>query len=192
MADAEPDNLIERCRGGDDRAWRTLVDRYAGMVMAVGRACGLTTEASEDLAQSVFATLSRRINAIESDRAVGAWLKTTAAREAWRLAKRDRRGRAGETLRDEGEPGSETDAAEAVGRIELHQRLRAALEELGGRCRDLLRALYFGSEAGAYDRAAADLGMPHGSIGPTRRRCLEKLGVLMRDSAPTGSDPASE
>lgn len=190
---AGQNSLLERCRAGDERAWRVLVDRYAGMVVGVGRACGLSDEASEDLAQGVFATLSRRIGTIESERAIGSWLKTTAAREAWRMARRERRTpmRSAESVVS-GIGGTEPGGAEAVERVELHHRLRTALEILGGRCRDLLRVLYFGPEEGAYERAASELGMPHGSIGPTRRRCLEKLGALMVDSTGRGSDPASE
>ena len=50
-----------------------------------------------------------------------------------------------------------------------------ALAQLGDRCQDLLRTLYFENPTPRYAEISRRLGMPVGSIGPTRARCLEKL-----------------
>jgi hypothetical protein len=49
-----------------------------------------------------------------------------------------------------------------------------AFETLSSRCRALLRVIV-GSPPPTYDELSAALGMPIGSIGPTRARCLERL-----------------
>lgn len=192
--DPVPD-LVTRCRAGDERAWRALVDRYAGMVVAIGRASGLTAEGAEDLTQAVFGAFARSLGAIESDGAVGAWLRTTATREAWRMARRERRwikvDRAAGEEHTRGESPEPIGFAAQLEQVETHQRLRHALAELGGRCRDLLQALYFGPDRGAYERVEAALGMPHGSIGPTRRRCMEKLAALFRGDGTDADGPSS-
>lgn len=176
-------SLVSRCAAGDARAWKQLVDQYAGLVYAVARRHRLKEDACDDVAQTSFAALSRHIGSIADDRAIAAWLRVTATRESWRAARRARGPAelAAEPAHDD------PPLAAALDRAEQHQRLRDALEELGGLCRNLLYALYFGPERGAYDRVSAALNMPHGSIGPTRRRCLAKLAELFSRPWP---DPA--
>jgi len=59
--------------------------------------------------------------------------------------------------------------------LEDEQAVRRALGAMGERCRRLLRALYFDPSLASYDEVAARLGIPRGSIGPTRQRCLARL-----------------
>lgn len=156
------------------------------MVVAIARASGLNGDGAEDLTQAVFAALARSLGGIESDHAVGGWLRTTATREAWRVVRRERRragvDRAGGHKAMRGKSPEAASPDTALEAIQTHQRLREALAELGGKCRELLQALYFGPDRGAYERVEAALGMPHGSIGPTRRRCIEKLAALFEAS----------
>ena len=57
---------------------------------------------------------------------------------------------------------------------ELRVALQAALAELSTACQDLLRLLTIDPPLSYADIGEA-LGLPHGSIGPTRQRCLERL-----------------
>src|SRR5678816_1625267 len=50
---------------------------------------------------------------------------------------------------------------------------------LAPRCKGLLEALYLRESEGAYREIAAELGIPIGSIGPTRARCLERLKAAL-------------
>jgi DNA-directed RNA polymerase specialized sigma24 family protein len=46
----------------------------------------------------------------------------------------------------------------------------------------LLTALFMSPGHVSYEQVASDLGMPYGSVGPTRARCLMKLlEVLERE-----------
>ena len=54
-----------------------------------------------------------------------------------------------------------------------------ALRRLGGRCEQLLVALYTNQGGPGYEEVAAKLDMPQGSIGPERARCLHKLLEIM-------------
>ncbi|MCA9284710.1 MAG: sigma-70 family RNA polymerase sigma factor, partial [Phycisphaerales bacterium] len=67
----------------------------------------------------------------------------------------------------------------ALERLELTHQVHDALEELGGRCRDLLLALVRADKT-PYTAIAQELEMPVGSIGPTRARCLARLLGLLR------------
>jgi hypothetical protein len=55
-----------------------------------------------------------------------------------------------------------------------------AVGKLSAPCQELLRIIAFVPRPD-YQSVSAALGMPVGSIGPTRGRCLEKLRVLLAD-----------
>ena len=57
--------------------------------------------------------------------------------------------------------------------------LADALRKLAPRCRDLLTLVFLDATEPSYDEIAAQLGLPKGSIGPTRNRCLEQLRSLL-------------
>jgi RNA polymerase sigma factor (sigma-70 family) len=180
------DSLILLCRAGDERAWRRLVDSYAGLVYAIARASRLPDDVCDDVAQATFAALSSNIHRLSDDRVLASWLRTTASRFCWRASKRVRSARA---LPAAHEPASTPDDP-TLDRLEMHLRVRIALDELGGRCKELLTALYLAPDGAAYEQIGERLGMPHGSIGPTRRRCLAKLAELLGAAAGNDGRPS--
>ena len=58
--------------------------------------------------------------------------------------------------------------------VERHAALREAFTRLPGYCQQLI-ALLTDDPPMPYAQISAKLGIPVGSIGPRRRRCLEKL-----------------
>ncbi len=64
-------------------------------------------------------------------------------------------------------------------------RLWAQVQKLPQRCQALLRVIAF-ADRPDYAEIARTLGMPQGSIGPTRGRCLAKLRLAL------AADPAWE
>jgi DNA-directed RNA polymerase specialized sigma24 family protein len=64
--------------------------------------------------------------------------------------------------------------------------LWVAIGQLPRRCQELLRIIAFAPRAD-YAAVADALGMPVGSIGPTRGRCLAKLRALLLAEGPDGS-----
>jgi DNA-directed RNA polymerase specialized sigma24 family protein len=67
---------------------------------------------------------------------------------------------------------------------ERHRDVWQAVRLLPQRCQELLRVVAF-THRPDYDAVAVALGMPRGSIGPTRGRCLAKLRTLL-DPGPSG------
>jgi RNA polymerase sigma factor (sigma-70 family) len=183
--------LLQRCAEGDQRAWSRVVAMYSGLVYAIARQHGLREDQCDDIAQTVFAALLRSLRSIRDAQALPAWLSQTTRRACWRVVERERKHIArtasidasGEesglvhTLRHAGEDSRE--AREVLLSIEDAHRVRLALDELGGRCRELLRALFVETARPDYDMIAQRLAMPLGSIGPTRNRCLAKLADLL-------------
>jgi RNA polymerase sigma factor (sigma-70 family) len=145
----------------------------------VVRAYRLPSEVAEDVVQTTWLALVRSRSSIHDATAVGGWLTTTARREAWRVAKATGRGipveddELARRLPDAASPETE------VVRRDADARLWDAVERLSERCQALLRIVAF-EHRPDYGEIAADLGMPIGSIGPTRGRCLQKLRSLIQ------------
>jgi RNA polymerase sigma factor (sigma-70 family) len=173
--------LLLACRRGEESAWEALVGRYQRLMYAIPRRAGLDEEQSAEVFQEVFTTLFQKLDDIEEPERLHAWLVTTARRKTWRLISKGRswqRSHVG-INKDETELAKIPDDAplpdEVILRLEEQHRVRTALAALDDRCRKLLTILFYEPEPPSYVDIAAALGIPAGSIGPTRARCLEKM-----------------
>lgn len=175
------EQLLAGCRRGDEGAWEALVLRYQRLIYAIPRRAGLDEDAAAEIFQDVFTTLLESIENIEQPSRLQAWLVTTAKRKTWRAVGRAKalrpfsseEGEGEDEMYDLADEGLLPDAA--LTRLEEQHLVRAALGELGERCRMLLQMLFYAAEAPPYSEIAAALGTSEGSIGPTRARCLKKL-----------------
>ena len=179
-------DLIERCLRGDDAAWRELISRYRGLIYSVPRRMGLGPDDAADVFQSVCVLLYPRLGSVRDPRRLGGWLLTTASREALRASRRARRDRPAVPPRSGDDEPSRLDVADASPLADEHreaieraQILRSALLELSDRCRALLEAFLREDDAN-YRDVARRLGIPIGSIGPTRARCFARLREVLR------------
>jgi len=65
--------------------------------------------------------------------------------------------------------------------LEEQHRIRMAVLSLDDRCKTLLEMLFYLAEPPSYADIANKLGLPEGSIGPTRARCLTKLLRMLKE-----------
>lgn len=177
---ARVERLVLAARAGSAEAVGELVTEFSPLLWQVARAAGLSAADAEDVVQTVWLRLIEHLHDIRAPSALTAWLVTTTRREAWRSRAAGRRQIPAEqdwlaTMPDP-DPGAEEIAVTDAQRREL----LAALSKLPPRCQELLRILAFLPRPD-YDVLGAALGMPHGSIGPTRGRCLAKLRTLLAD-----------
>lgn len=175
MSPADDRPLIEGCRRGDRRAWRRVLDRYGRLVYSIPLQLGLSAEDADDVAQATFAEFLAGIDGITTDDRLGAWLGTVARRQSIRVIERRERDRRGlDAL-----PHDAAADDEWTARVADVQWVDRALAELPERCRRLLTLLYFTDPAPSYDEVSVALGIPVGSIGPTRARCLTALEAAL-------------
>jgi RNA polymerase sigma factor (sigma-70 family) len=154
------------------------VTELSPLLWQVARAAGLSAGDAEDVLQTVWLRLVAHLGGIHDAAALTGWLVITTRREAWRVRAAGRRQFPAdhETLDELPEPGPGTEEQVVVAD---EQRERwAAIDRLSARCQELLRIIAFAPRPD-YTAVAAALGMPVGSIGPTRGRCLAKLRVLL-------------
>lgn len=166
--------VVERAARGDADAWHELVDRYANLLWSIARAHRLDDATAADVVQTCWLRLVEQLGRLTDPERVGAWLATTARRECLRQIRRSAREQVSD---DESLDVADATSAALDASLLLAERdalLWQALGDLGERCRELLRVL-MADPAPSYDEVSAALGMPVGSIGPTRMRCLAKL-----------------
>jgi RNA polymerase sigma factor (sigma-70 family) len=171
-----------RCFGewvaGDPVALDRLVGVMTPVLWHVVRAYRLSEDVAEDVIQTTWLAMVRRRDAINEPAAIGGWLTTTARREAWRVSRNGAKAIAVDdedlAIRLPQQRSAELSAVE----VDENRRLWAAVDQLPERCRRLLRIVAFENRPD-YAKLAVELGMPVGSIGPTRGRCLAKLRVAL-------------
>ena len=178
--------LITDARSGKPQALNQLVADYTPVLWNVARQQGLDRTASEDVVQTAWLRLVRDPQAIRTPQALLGWLIMVTRREAWRVAGASRREQVSDELIELVGADRET-PEQTVLDLEQDAALWAAVGQLPPRCQELLRVIAFARRPD-YATVAQALGMPIGSIGPTRGRCLAKLRTLLTDD-PQWSTP---
>jgi RNA polymerase sigma factor (sigma-70 family) len=170
--------LLERARAGDRESLRDLVRELDPLLWHVARAQSLSREDAADVVQIAWLEFVRQLNDIRSPEAVTSWLVTTTRREAWHRRERSRRDQpdGSAALESAVEPGP--GPGERLITDERDRVLWRHFAALSDRCRALLR-IVSQVDRPDYARIAEAFGMPRGSIGPTRGRCLAKLRELL-------------
>lgn len=168
----EAARLFEEYRGRDHEGIDPLVRLMTPTLWHMARACGLQKGDAEDVVQAVWVALIDKADTIRDPRSVVAWLGTSVRREAWRVSREARRASLWEDFPEQEDtaPGP----ADKVLRSETQQALWTHFADLTPRCQALLRVISRGGPPD-YGSFAEAWGMPVGSIGPTRGRCLAAL-----------------
>ncbi len=169
-------DLVTRARNGDKQAWDALVERYAPLIWSICRRHRLSGADADDVGQSVWLHLVDQVDKIRDPAALPGWLATTARRECLRVLRAARGPLAAgyvldaEILPDDRAGTAEQELLEA----ERHAALREAFLALPP-CGQQLIALLIQDPPVPYTEISSRLGIPIGSIGPNRSRCLDKL-----------------
>ena len=168
--------LVARVGDGDQEAWDEIIDRYAPLVWSICLRYQLSRQDIDDVGQGVWLTLVENIGTLRQPAALPGWLATTTRNECLRVLRAARRydpdGLPAEDLLPP-DPDARPVEHELIV-AERHAALRAAFADLGQACHDLLSVLMSDPPPG-YAQVSKALGIPVGSIGPTRARCLERL-----------------
>jgi RNA polymerase sigma factor (sigma-70 family) len=174
--------LVRRAAEGDHWAWERLVDQYARLIWAMTRDFKLVESDAADVFQATWLRLLEHIDRLEQPARVGSWLAATARHECLRsLAARKRVMLVHDDVTLEDGPAHGPEIDERLLSEERAQAVRDALSRLPWRWRRLVEMLMADPPV-PYTEISDQLGLPIGSIGPTRGRCLERLRVLLQAS----------
>jgi RNA polymerase sigma-70 factor (ECF subfamily) len=186
-------DLLPRCRGGDEAAWRELVALHTRKVFGLAyRFTGRVDEA-EDLTQEVFVKVYQTLGRYrESDGPFGGWLMAVARNHAidhYRRRKQERLRRTDDPGVLEAAPAREEHPMAGLEREErrrlVHSGLRALPPDL--RVPLILRDL----QELPYETIATELGIPLGTVKSRINRARLELArrLLGRQRGLAGDAP---
>ena len=163
--------LVTRAAGDDQEAWNEIIERYIPLVWAICARYRLSSHDTEDVSQNVWLLLVEHLGRLRDPAALPGWLATTTRHECLRVLRvASRYDLSGQ------DPDDIDDSAieELILTAERNAALRAALDELPPRCRQLLMLL-ISDPPRPYAEISAVLQLRIGTIGPQRARCLDHL-----------------
>ncbi|MFF5570394.1 RNA polymerase sigma factor [Streptomyces luteogriseus] len=173
--------LVRAAADGDAAAWKALVEGLSPLVWSVVRAHRLSDADAHEVYQTAWFRFAQHLGRIREPGKAGAWLASTARHECLKVIRNSQRltltddPRLLDRVSEDGTPEqSLLDSEEAAAQSERVRRLWQEFEELGERCRQLLRVL-MATPPPSYQDVSAALGIAVGSIGPLRQRCLRRL-----------------
>jgi len=168
--------LVIRARNGDQQAWDALVERYAPLVWSICRRYQLSHADAKDVSQNVWLRLVDQLGSLRDPAAIPGWLATTTQRECIRAVRAANNPRLAALAPEvEDIPDVATGMAEQELLIaERDAALREAFSDLPPCCQQLI-ALLIEDPPVPYAQISAKLGIPVGTIGPSRGRCLNRL-----------------
>ena len=177
--EASNEALLEAARQGDQAAWDELVARFNNLVWSIVRGFRLSGTDAADAVQMTWLRLVENLDGIRDADRLASWLCTTARREC--LQQLRRKGRTAIPMDDTVLQDVADDADPVDAGLLLDERdgaLWRAFSALGERCRRLLRVM-MATPPPSYQEVSEALDIPHGSIGPTRQRCLDALRKIV-------------
>jgi len=169
-------DLVTRAAQGDKHAWDALVEQFIPLIWFICRKHRLGYADAEDVGQNVWLQLIGHLGKIRDPAALPGWLVTVTRRECLRVMSATQRPPAArhviaaEIIADEQSGTADQELLAA----ERHAALREAFAALPPSGQRLI-ALLLEDPPASYTDISARLGIPVGSIGPSRRRCLDKL-----------------
>ena len=179
--DEENCALVRAAAAGDSKAWDGLVSRYVALLWSIAFRHGLNENDAADVVQNTWLRLFEHIDDVREPARVGSWLATTAQREALRIvAQHKRMVPSDDEATFDGADRLQPPVDEQLLARELADEAVAALDALPPTWRALVVALTQDPPL-TYEEIVADLGVPIGSIGPTRGRSVRKLRELVTE-----------
>ena len=164
--------VVSRALDGDPTAWPELVERLKRPAWKVVVSFRLEPEEANDAFATTMLRLYEYLGKVREPEKLPSWITTVARNEVHAILRARRRSDAVAMLV---EPGAAPSAEDEIDQdAALRPALRQAFEQLPELWQRLL-LLVMTDPPTPYAEISATLGIPVGSIGPTRQRCLDHL-----------------
>jgi RNA polymerase sigma factor (sigma-70 family) len=167
---------VRRAADGDPAALTWIVERFDRSLRAIVRFYRLAPHDVDDVVQATWLQFLEHGRSLREPAAVKGWLSTTARRQSLRLLQR----RVREQPSDDpalGEDIRVVDPCEKLIAAERRAALYSAVAQLPVASRRLM-TLMIARPGMSYEQVGEALGIPIGSIGPTRLRCISRLSHM--------------
>jgi RNA polymerase sigma-70 factor (ECF subfamily) len=190
VASGDEAEILRRCRAGDEKAYRELIQRYQRQVYSIALRMVRRNEDAEDLTQETFVRMFRALDRYDPSRPFAAWLFTIASRLCIDHLRRRRvspislfqreAGSEEERMIDVEDPGLKPD--ETTSHLEEEQRTRDLIDSLPEHYRIVVMLRH--QQDLSYEEIAGALGLPLGTVKARihRARALLKERIGSQDS----------
>jgi RNA polymerase sigma factor (sigma-70 family) len=184
VADPDPLALVRRAVDGDPAAVSRIVERHDGSLRAIARFYRLGPWDVDDVVQTTWLLFMEHGHSLREPAALKGWLATTARRQCLRTLQRHVREQPSEDPAP-ADDGRVLDPCEELIAAQRRATLHGAVARLPASGRRLLLLLIARPDM-SYEQLGAALGIPIGSIGPTRQRAISRLGHMREIRALVG------
>jgi RNA polymerase sigma factor (sigma-70 family) len=166
--------LIEQCLKGKEPAWSELIDRYKNLIFSIPVHYGFSQEDSADIFQAVCMDLLAELPRLREPKALAGWLIQVSRNKCFHRKQALERHNVQEI--DDLDVAAPIEEPEnLIAQVEQVQFLHDAMLDLPPQCQQLVKMLFFENPPRPYEQVAKQLRLATGSIGFTRRNCLDKL-----------------
>lgn len=173
--------LVERCLEGDEAAWSELVDLISPVVFGVCKSMRLTRDEAVEIFGETCYLLLTSLEKLRSPEKLLSYVSKTVRHEAMRMISRARffeEARKRQFI--EVEPVGQDSPDAGLERKQTSEAVLEALVLIPPQDAKLLRLLFLDHSKPSYEQISKQLGIPVSSIGPTRKRALEKLRQVLK------------
>ena len=178
MKSTSEHELVERCRQGDDAAFRELVDQYKGLVFGLIARSIPNRGRAEEVAQDVFLKVHRGLPYFRGDSKLSTWIYriviNALTQERPELATTSLDDVADGEDRPRRQPAADD---RAFGDLVMKDRLQKAIERLPIQYQVLINGHYM--KGMRYEELAAALDMPMGTVKTHLHRAKRQLRRLL-------------
>lgn len=177
--------LVEACLMGNEQAWQHLLQKYSRLIYTIPFRFGFSQTVADEIFQETCLTLLEQMVTLRDASRLKAWLVTVTRRiciARWHYRQNLVSIDAAEDIEAEAD-----DLEEKILLTEEQYLVQQAMFQLNERCRTLLAALFFEMPPRTYEEISRDFDIALGSIGPTRKRCLESLRIQIAELADSSS-----
>ncbi|HMF08209.1 MAG TPA: sigma-70 family RNA polymerase sigma factor [Thermoanaerobaculia bacterium] len=175
-------DLVERCRQGQDEAWRELVDRFGQKVYSVAYHFTLKREDAEELSQEIFLKIFENLHRYEGTFPLVAWVVSISRNLCIDRYRRLKREKSFRFVSDEAVAPlltSSDDPAALALRKERTRMLFSALSEIP---EDLAEILVLRDLDGlAYEEIGQALELPEGTVKSRLFRARAEVARRIRE-----------
>jgi RNA polymerase sigma factor (sigma-70 family) len=191
MSSAEPasagdEDLLARVRTGDDRAFRELFARYAGVSHALAFRLVRQAQVAEEIVQEAFLAVWRSPERYDGSRgSVRAWLMGTVHHRAVDAVRREqaqrRRADQAAALGPRFAEDATDDVLSAIDLPRERRLVRKALAELPNEQRDVIQQMYF--DGMSQSQIAERTGLPLGTVKSRTLLAMRRLRAHIGETA---------
>ena len=189
--------LIARCSAGDHHAWDALFDKYYGVVarFVFQLSAEFSHEDTEEICQETFVSLVRNLASFQGKSSFQTWLLRIAANKAMDFRAKSRAAKRGgsavhvslDGARDGAEPSIDPPSARPGPDVMLvnaegFRLIRAALDQLGATCREIIELRYYGELS--YSDIASELKLNAKTVSSRLSKCVDQLGAIAKKRFP--------